>query len=94
MFDRFNFDGDNSSFDRKEFAEFWNKMRGDMMGGPGGHGGPGGPGGPRMPEDPNQIFDMFDRDKNGRLDTNEFEQGARQAGADRDVPMEMLMKQY
>jgi Ca2+-binding EF-hand superfamily protein len=37
---------------------------------------------------------MFDQDKNDRLDTKEFEQGARQAGADREVPMELLMKQY
>jgi len=27
MFNKFNFDSDNSSFDRKEFREFWNYMR-------------------------------------------------------------------
>jgi hypothetical protein len=42
MFDKFNFDGDNSSFDRKEFSEFWNKMRNEMMNDQDRHGGPGG----------------------------------------------------
>jgi hypothetical protein len=44
MLDKFNFDGDNSSFDRKEFSEFWNMMRNDVMGG---NRGPGGPDGDR-----------------------------------------------
>jgi len=63
-------------------------MRNEMM-----QGG-GAPGGDRMPEDPNQIFDMFDFDKNGLLDEKEFQEGVRSSGADRDMPMDLIMKQY